>query len=321
MKILINDALSPEAVELLAEHHEVDTREYDPEDLLVKIEEYDAILVRGRTKVTSEVIEAGRNLKVIGRAGIGVDNVDVAKASEKGIQVVNAPSGSTYSVAELTMGHIINMARSLPTADASMKAGKWEKKKFKGTELHGKTIGFIGLGRIGMEVAIRCRAFGMEIMAFDPYIARNCVDEICATMVDAPEELYSACDIISIHTPLTDETRHMVGAAAFEAMKDTAFIVNCARGGIVDEAALYEALKAGKIRAAALDSFEKEPLEGSPLLGLDNIFFTPHIGASTKEAQIKAGTIVGGQVLKVLAGEKPDFCVNPWCKQRSRDNL
>lgn len=321
MKILVNDALSPEAVELLKEHHDVDTNEYDPTELIANIPNYDAIVVRGRTKVTAEVIEAGTNLKVIGRAGIGVDNVDVAAASEREIQVVNAPSGSTYSVAELTMGHILGMARMIPAADCSMKAGKWEKKKFKGTELHGKTIGFIGLGRIGMEVAIRCRAFGMEIMAFDPYIGRNCVDEICATMVDTPQELFSVCDIISIHTPLTDETRHMVGAEAFAAMKNSAFIINCARGGIIDEDALYHALKDGQIKAAALDSYENEPLQDSPLVELDNIFFTPHIGASTKEAQIKAGTIVGGQVIKVLAGEQPDFCVNPWCKQRSRDNL
>jgi D-3-phosphoglycerate dehydrogenase len=197
MKILVNDALSPEAVELMREHHEVDACEYDPQELIEKIPEYDAIVVRGRTKVTAEVIEAGTNLKVIGRAGIGVDNVDVAFASDKGILVVNAPSGSTFSVAELTMGHIINMARMIPTAAASMKSGKWEKKRFKGTELHGKTIGFIGLGRIGMEVAIRCRAFGMEIMAFDPYIGRNCVEDICATMVDAPEDLFAQCDIIS----------------------------------------------------------------------------------------------------------------------------
>ncbi len=321
MKILINDALSPEAVELLAKHHDVEAKEYGPEELLSIIENYDAIVVRGRTKVTAEVIEAGKNLKAIGRAGIGVDNVDVETASEKGIQVVNAPSGSTYSVAELTMGHIINMARHISNADSSMKDGKWEKKKFKGTELHGKTIGFIGLGRIGMEVAIRCRAFGMEIMAFDPYIGRNCVDEICATMVDSPEELYSACDIISIHTPLTPETKHLVGEAAFEAMKDSAFIINCARGGIIDEDALYTALMEGKIAAAALDSYEQEPPKDNPLMSLDNAYFTPHVGASTKEAQIKAGTIVGGQVIKVLEGEKPDHCVNPWCKQRSRDNL
>lgn len=310
MKILVNDALSSEAVDLLGKHHEVDAHEYDPEELLVRIPEYDALVVRGRTKVIAGVIGAGTRLKVIGRAGIGVDNVDVARASERGIPVVNAPGGSTQSVAELTMGHILNMARNLPVADVSMKSGKWEKKKFKGTELHGKTIGFIGLGRIGMEVALRCRAFGMEIMAYDPYIGQESAERISATLVDSPEKLYPVCDIITIHTPLTPETKHIVSTDAFRAMKRSAFIVNCARGGIIDEDALYHALKEGEIRAAGLDSFEREPPEGSPLLTLDNIFFTPHIGASTVEAQIKAGVTVAEQVLKVLAGETPDFCVN-----------
>jgi len=310
MKILINDALSKEAVELLSEHHEVDVKEFDPEELIANIEAYDAIVVRGRTKVRAEVIEAGKNLKVIGRAGIGVDNVDVKKASEKGIPVVNAPSGSTFSVAELTMGHIINMARRLPNADASMKNGNWEKKKFKGTELHGKTIGFIGIGRIGWEVAVRCKAFGMDIMAYDPYLSKDRADELGGRMVNTPEEVYREADVITIHTPLTPETRHMIGKEAFALMKNTAFILNCARGGIIDEEALYVALKEGTIAAAALDSYEKEPPGSSPLMSLDNAFFTPHIGASTKEAQIKAGTIVGGQVIKVLAGERPEFCVN-----------
>ena len=310
MKILVNDALAKQAVDLLKEQHEVDTNEYDPDELLRKIGNYDAILVRGRTKVTAEVIEAGKNLKVIGRAGIGVDNVDVKKATEKGIPVVNAPSGSTYSVAELTMGHIISMARYLPQADASMKAGKWEKKKFKGTELYGKTIGFVGIGRIGWEVALRCKAFGMNIIAYDPYLPKDRADELGGKMVDSPEDVYAKADVISIHTPLTPETRHMIGEKAFEAMKDSAFLLNCARGGIIDEEALYHALKDGKIAAAALDSFENEPLKDSPLIELSNCHFTPHIGASTKEAQIKAGTIAGGQMLMVLAGEKPDFCVN-----------
>ncbi|MCK4614909.1 MAG: phosphoglycerate dehydrogenase, partial [Thermoplasmata archaeon] len=219
-------------------------------------------------------------------------------------------TGSTYSVAELTMGHIISMARHLPRADASVKSGRWEKKKFMGTELHGKTLGFIGLGRIGWEVAVRCKAFGMNIMAYDPYLPKDRADELGGKMVGSPEEVYREADIITIHTPHTPETHHMVNEKAFDAMKNTAFILNCARGGIIDEDALYNALKDGKIAAAALDSFEQEPPRDSPLLALDNVFFTPHIGASTREAQEKAGTIVAEQVLDVLAGKRPDFVVN-----------
>jgi len=310
MKILINDTLSPKAVELLSQYHDVDTQEYGQEELVAHIEEYDALIVRGRTKVTADVIEAGKRLKVIGRAGIGVDNIDVKKATEKGIPVVNAPTGSTYSVAELTIGHMISMARNLTKADASIKSGKWEKKKFMGTELHGKTIGFIGIGRIGWEVAVRAKAFGMKIMAYDPYLPKDRAAELGGKMVDSPEEIYRNADVITVHTPLTPETRHMIGEDAFKLMKKSAFILNCARGGIIDETALYNALKNGEIAAAALDTFEVEPPRDNPLLELDNIFFTPHIGASTTEAQIKAGTIVGEQVIKVLAGEKPDFVVN-----------
>ena len=310
MKILINDALSPVAVEMLSEHHDVDTQEYGHEELIAHIGGYDALIVRGKTKVTAEVIEAGKNLKVIGRAGIGVDNIDVKKATAMGIPVVNAPTGSTFSVAELTIGHMISMARHLPNADASIKSGKWEKKKFMGTELHGKTIGFIGIGRIGWEVAVRAKAFGMKIMAYDPYLPEDRAAELGGKMVNSPEEIYRNADVITVHTPLTPETRHMIGEKAFKQMKKSAFILNCARGGIIEETALYHALKNGEIAAAALDTFEVEPPKDNPLLELNNIYFTPHIGASTTEAQIKAGTIVGEQVMKVLAGERPDYVVN-----------
>ncbi len=310
MKILVNDALAKEAVDMMREHHEVDAIEYDPGELFTNIGKYDAIVIRGRTKVRANIIEAGTNLKVIGRAGIGVDNVDVKVATEKGIPVVNAPSGSTFSVAELTIGHMISMARKISLADSSMKAGKWEKKKFKGTEIHGKTLGFIGIGRIGWEVAVRCKAFGMDIVAYDPYLPKEHAAKLGGKMVDTVEEVYAEADIITIHTPLTPETKHMIGKKEFELMQNTAFIINCARGGIIDEDALYVALKDGQIAAAALDSYEKEPLDNSKLIELDNCFFTPHVGASTKEAQIKAGTIVAEQVLKVLAGERPDYIVN-----------
>ncbi len=310
MKILVNDPLDVTAVELLKQEHEVDVFEFSPEELVGKIGDYHAVLVRGKTKLPAELIAKGTNLKAIGRAGIGVDNVDIKAAGERGIPVVNAPSGSTYSVAELTFAHILTMHRRMTVAHNTTQQGKWEKKKLKGWELHGKTLGLVAMGRIGFEVAARARAFGMNIIAFDPYISQEIVDKVQGRLCDTVEEVLKESDVISIHAPLTPETRHMIGEKEFELMKDSAFIVNCARGGIIDEDALYNALKEGKIRGAALDVFEKEPPVGSPLFELENIHFTPHLGANTYEAQQKAGLIVAEQVLKVLRGEDADFVTN-----------
>jgi len=309
MKILVADKISDEAIKMLKEKHEVVFSELDPEGLLNEIGKYDALVVRSRTKVTKEVINKGKNLKVIGRAGVGVDNIDVPEATKRKIPVVNAPGGATVSVAELTFAHMLSLARNLSKSDKTMKNGEWEKKTLKGTELCDKTLGLIGSGRIGTEVGKMAIAFGMKVIVYDPYLSKETAEEQGFELADL-DSLLKNSDFISIHTPLTDETKKMIDEKEFKKMKNTAFIVNCARGGIIDENALYNSLKEGKIRGAALDVYENEPPKNSPLLTLDNIVFTPHIGASTKEAQIRAGTITAEQVLKVLKNEKPDFCVN-----------
>ena len=309
MKILVADKISDEAIKMLKEKHEVVFSELDPKGLLNEIEKYDALVIRSRTKVTKEVINKGKNLKVIGRAGVGVDNIDVPEATKRKIPVVNAPGGATVSVAELTFAHMLSLARNLSKSDKTMKNGEWEKKTLKGTELCDKTLGLIGSGRIGTEVGKMAIAFGMKVIVYDPYLSKETAEEQGFELADL-DSLLKNSDFISIHTPLTDETKKMIDEKEFKKMKNTAFIVNCARGGIIDENALYNSLKEGKIRGAALDVYENEPPKNSPLLTLDNIVFTPHIGASTKEAQIRAGTITAEQVLKVLKNEKPDFCVN-----------
>jgi D-3-phosphoglycerate dehydrogenase len=309
MKILVNDAIAEEAIDLLKAKHEVDVMEYGAIELLGNIGRYDAIIVRSRTKVTEDVIQKGENLKVIGRAGVGVDNIDVEAATARKIPVVFSPRGSTVSVAELAMGHMISLARKLVFSDRSIRAGKWEKKKYRGTELQGKVLGLVGAGRIGAEVAKRAKAFGMSVLAFDPYLSREIADEIGVELVELPRLLKEA-DFVSVHAILTPETKGLIGKEELDTMKQTVFLVNCARGGIIDEAALADALEGDRIAGAALDVFENEPPRDSPLLRLENIHLTPHLGASTTEAQVRAGSIVAEQVLKVLGGEQPNQIVN-----------
>jgi len=310
MKILISDAVDKAAVELLKKEHEVTEAEPSMEELKGMIGDYDAILLRSRTKLTADIIEAGKRLKVIGRAGIGVDNIDLKAATEHGIIVVNAPGSNSISVVELTIGHMISIARMLVKADSHVRSGQWNRKAFKGVELMGKTLGLIGFGRIGSEVARRAQVFGMDVITYDPYVNKKIADEMGVKIVETKEDVLKNADFISIHALLTDETRGMISGPEFEMMKDSAYIINCARGGIVDEKALYDALKAGKIKGAALDVYENEPPAGSPLLELDNVVFTPHVGASTKEAQLRAGTVAAEQMLIALRGEKPQFLVN-----------
>ncbi len=310
MKILITDGLEAEAVASLKKAHQVDVVELDAKQLLEQISPYHALIVRGRTKVTQEVFSKAANLKVVGRAGVGVDNIDVNEATARKVLVVNAPTASTVSVAELAIGHMVSWCRFLPQADKSIKEGKWEKKSFEGHELFGKTLGLIGSGRIGAEVAKRAQAFGMKVIAFDPYLPPDVAQRINVALADKDTVLRES-DFLSIHAALTPETKGMIGTADLSKMKKTAVLVNCARGEIVQEAALADALKNGVIAGAALDVFEKEPPSGSPLLTAPHVVFTPHLGASTHEAQARAGAIIAEQVMKGLGGTKPEFLVNP----------
>jgi D-3-phosphoglycerate dehydrogenase len=303
MRVLVSDPVPDEAVLMMKnEGIQVDViTNLSQEELIKTIPEYDALVVRSGTKVTKEVIEAGKKLKIIGRAGVGVDNIDVEAATQNGIVVANAPGGNTISTAELTLGMILAVARRIPQAVSSVKSGRWERKKFLGTELRGKTLGVVGLGRVGYEVAKRARYFDMIVIAYDPYISEEKAREIGVELVDF-QELLRRSDFITIHVPKTRETTKMFSKREFELMKDGVYLINCARGGIVDENALYEALKSGKISGAALDVYESEPPNGNPLLKLDNVVTTPHIGASTREAQISVGLTIAEEIINVSRG-------------------
>ena len=268
MKVLVTDGLEAEALARLKKKHEVDVVEASPQQLLEVIGGYEAVIVRSRTKVTADVIGKAARLKVIARAGVGVDNIDVAAATKHRIPVVNAPAASTISVAELALAHMLALARHLPQAHASVKAGKWEKKAFEGVELHGKTLGLVGSGRIGAEVAKRAKAFGMRVISYDPYLPPSLAAERGIELTTLEAVLLDA-DFLSVHAALTDETRHMIGAKQLSLMKKSAYVVNCARGEILDEAALAAAIKGGEIAGAALDVFEKEPPTGSPILAVE----------------------------------------------------
>ena len=310
MKVIIADQINEKGIKELEDVADVVVNtSITQEELINEIKDFDAIIVRSRTKVTRAVIEAAQKLKIIARAGVGVDNVDMAAATEKGIMVVNAPESTSITVAEHTMGLIMTLIRKISIADKSVKEGKWEKSRFMGIELNGKTLGIIGLGRIGTQVSIRAKAFGMEILVYDPYVTEEAGAEIGVRVVDL-EYLLKNADVMTIHVPLTPETKHLISKKEFEMMKENAFIVNCARGGIINEDDLYEALKNNRIGGAGLDVFEIEPPKDSPLLTLDNIVVTPHIAASTKEAQRDAAIIVANEVKKVLMGEAPKNVLN-----------
>jgi len=309
MKVLVTDGLEADALATLRTAHEVDVDEVDAKRLLEIVGAYDALIVRGRTKVTKAVIARATRLKVVGRAGVGVDNIDVGAATARKILVVNAPTSSTTSVAELAIGHMLSLYRHLAQSDRGVKEGRWEKKALEGRELAGKVLGLVGSGRIGADVAKRATAFGMRVLAYDPYLRQENGDRLGIELVDKIR-LFEEADVVSVHAALTPETRHLVGAKELSLMKRTAILVNCARGEIVDEAALADALKAGAISGAALDVFEKEPPAGSPILSAPNVVFTPHLGASTREAQDRAGAIIVEQVIQALSGQRPEFLVN-----------
>jgi (S)-sulfolactate dehydrogenase len=298
-RVLISDEMSPRAAEILAASPavEVDVRfGLTAGDLKAAIGEFDGLLVRSRSKVSADVIEAGKRLKIIGRAGIGVDNIDVAAASRRGIIVENAPSGNAVTTAEHALCLLLSLARHIPQATASMKAGKWEKNKFNGTEIMGKTIGVVGLGNIGRIAADRASGLKMKVLAYDPFIGREAAARLGVELVDL-DELLSRADFITIHTPLTAETRGLIGAPALARMKRGALVVNAARGGVIDEEALMAALESGHIGGAALDVFvEEPPAAGSALVSHPRLICTPHLGASTEEAQEKVAIEVAEQI-------------------------
>lgn len=303
-RCLIADPLSASGLEILRDGGRFDVTVADTitaPDLLARIPEFEALVVRSRTKVTRDVIARGGALRVIGRCGVGLDNIDVAAARERGVAVVSAAGASAVSVAELTLGLMISLARRIPEADASMRAGKWERSRFMGSELFGKTLGIIGLGNIGREVASRARAFGMSAIYFDPYLPPGAAGAAPATAAPL-QDLLETADIITIHIPLSDETRHMIGADAFGRMKAGAFLLNVSRGGIVDESALLAALRGGRLAGAALDVFESEPPERSDITSDPRVIVCPHIGASTREAQERAGIEVARRVVEILRG-------------------
>lgn len=297
MKVLISDPIAKEGVEILknAGIETVERTGLLPDELAKVIPEFDGIIVRSATKVTKEVIEAAKNLKVIGRAGIGLDNIDRETAKSKGIKVVNTPTATSISVAELALSMMFGAARMVPQATVSTKAGKWEKKKFKGFELYSKKLGIIGIGRIGTELAKRAKALGMEVMAYDPYVKTH----EYAKIVDF-DTLLKESDYISLHIPKTKETTHILNKTAFDKVKQGVVIVNCARGGVVDEDALYDAVSAGKVRVAAMDVYEVEPAKEHKLFGLEQVIVTPHIGAQTAEGQTRAGTQIAELVRDAL---------------------
>jgi D-3-phosphoglycerate dehydrogenase len=302
MRILVTDNLSPRGVEVLrgAPEVEVDVQPTrPPEELARAIGAYDALIIRSATKVTPQVLAAPGRLKVVGRAGVGVDNVDVEAATGRGIVVMNTPSGNTITVAEHTFGLLLALAKNIPQATASMKAGRWEKSTFLSVELSHKALGVLGLGRVGAEVARRARAFGMQVLAYDPFISAEAAGALGVELVELAD-LYRRADFITVHVPLTPETTNLIDARAIAQMKDGVRVVNAARGGIVDEAALGAALQAGKVAGAALDVFEREPPAGSPLLPLSNVICTPHLGASSEEAQEHVAVEVAQQVLDYL---------------------
>jgi len=301
-KVLVSDPLSNKGLEILARAKSL---KYDikpglsAEELKKIISEYDAIIIRSETKLKAEIIEAADRLKVIGRAGIGLDNVDLPAATKKGIVVMNTPQENAIAAAEHTIAMVLSISRKIPQATSSMKAGKWEKKKFMGVELYNKTFGIVGIGVIGSIVADRARGLKMKVVAYDPYLSKEAAEKKGVDLVSL-DELLSRSDFISVHTPLTEETRNLIDKNAFRKMKQGVILINCARGGIVNEKDLYDAIQGGKVAGAALDVFEKEPAVDNPLFELEPVICTPHLGASTGEAQENVSIAIAQQIVDYL---------------------
>ena len=304
MNVLICDPISPKGIALLQQRPEfkvtVLEKRLSEADLLPLVHDVVAMVVRSETKISKRVIESAPKLRVVGRAGVGTDNVEVETATQRGIVVMNTPSGNTISTAELTFSMLMALARNIPQAHASMKSGKWDRKQFQGVELNNKTLGILGMGRIGSEVARRAIAFGMRVLAYDPYLALSRAKALQVELVEL-DEIYSRADFITVHMPMSDETRGMINAAAFAKMKRGVRVLNCARGGIINEADLCEAIRSGHVAGAALDVFEVEPPPANyPLRDLAQVIMTPHLGASTEEAQENVGIEVAEAITDYL---------------------
>ncbi len=311
-RVLVAEQIADSGVDLLRERFSVDVATgWSSAELAERIAGYDGIVIRSATQLTAEVIGRADRLKVIGRAGIGVDNVDVAAATKRGIVVANAPQSNVVAAAEHTMALMLALARNVPQAHGSLTAGRWERSRFGGVEVYEKTLGVLGFGRIGQLVAARARAFGMRIVAFDPFVSAERFRELGAERAEAPEDLYRQADFITVHLPRTPETRGWLNADAFAAMRDGVRVINCARGELVDDAALKAALDSGKVAGAALDVFPSEPITDYPLFeGYPNVVVTPHLGASTTEAQDRAGVQTAEQVVAALTGGVVSTAVN-----------
>ncbi len=290
IKILVADPVSESGLQVFAGngHFKVETRQkLDEKELKKAVADVDAIIVRSETKITAEVLAAGKKIKIVGRAGVGVDNIDVAAASRQGVVVVNVPGGNTISAAEHTMALLLSLSRNIPEANTSVKAGEWKRSQFTGTELQGKTLGLIGLGRIGREVAKRAQSFGLRVIGNDPYASEEYAKNFNIAL-SSLDDLYAQSDFISVHVPLTDTTKHLLNAKTIAKLRPGVRLINCARGGIIDEKALAQAISSGHVKGAALDVFEEEPpKKDNPLFGLANVIVTPHLGAATEEAQVK----------------------------------
>ena len=309
-KVLVSDPIDQAGIDILKQVAQVDVKTgLSPEELVKIMPDYDALMIRSGTRVTQEAIEAGTNLKIIGRAGVGVDNVDVPAATRHGIIVVNSPEGNTIAAAEHAIAMMMAISRHIPEASQSVRNKIWDRKSFVGTEVYKKTLGVVGLGKIGSHVATIAKAMGMKLLAYDPFISQERADQLGCTLVDL-EFLFAESDYISLHLPKTPETNHLINGEAIAKMKPTVRIINCSRGGIIDEEALVEALAAGKIAGAALDVFEQEPLGESKLRELNNVILTPHLGASTAEAQVNVAIDVAEQIRDVLLGLPARSAVN-----------
>ncbi|QEE14346.1 hydroxyacid dehydrogenase [Promethearchaeum syntrophicum] len=315
-KILVADNCSKSGLDEGLETYnniQIDIRtKHTEEELIEMIPEYDAMIVRSATKVTAPVIEAATNLKIIARAGAGYNNIDVEVCNKKGIAVIITPTGNTNAVIELTLGLMLSWVRHISIANQSMKDGKWEKKKLKGSELKGKTLGILGIGRIGAGVSKICQAFEMKTIAYDVFVSKEYAKSIGVDLYEDFNEFLSEVDFLSLHVPVTDSTRGMIGKEQFEIMKDTAVIVNCARGAVINEKELYDALSNKKIGGACIDVYSKEPAskEDFPYIGLDNVVCTPHLGASSKEAQVNVAMLAANGIAQYLNDNKLINCVN-----------